>query len=105
MKILALLTMADGADPAAFGSHLIAEEQVLWAAYRSGLLREWYFQRDPLSVTLIYEAAALTEVKDHVASLPMVQAGLLNSHFIILGPWTPLEVLFEPSFRSLDIAD
>jgi hypothetical protein len=99
MKILALLTMVDGVDPAAFGPHLMAEEQVLWAAYRTAFLREWYFQREPLSVTLIYEATALVDVEKHVASLPMFKAGLLKSHFVILGPWTPLEVLFDPSLK------
>ena len=33
MKIMALLTMAAGAERSAFGPLLVPEEQVLWATY------------------------------------------------------------------------
>ena len=39
MKIMALLTMTTGADPAALGPLLVPEEQVFWAAYREGIVR------------------------------------------------------------------
>lgn len=99
MKILALLTMATGADRAAFGPLLVSEEQVLWAAYREGVLREWYFQPEPLAVTLIYEAADVIAVERQVDALPMVQAGLLDRRIVTLGPWIPLEVMFDASHK------
>ncbi len=99
MKILAPLTMRDGAERAAFGPLLVPEEQVLWAAYRQGVLREWYFQPEPLAVTLVYEAADLAEVERQIDALPMFQAGLLDRRVVTLGPWLPLEVMFDPSLE------
>ena len=99
MKIMALLTMATGADPAAFRPLLVPEEQALWAAYRKGSLREWYFQPDPLAVTLVYEAADVIDVERQVDALPMVQAGLLDRRIVTLGPWIPLEAMFDPSLK------
>ncbi len=95
MKILALLTMAQSADRAAFGPLLVPEEQVLWAAYRQGALREWYFQPDPLAIALVYEAADTAEVERHIDALLMVQAHLLDRRIVALGPWLPLEVIFD----------
>jgi len=105
MKIMALLTMAAGADRAAFGPLLVPEEQVLWAAYRTGSLREWYFQPEPLTVTLIYEAADTAAVERQVDALPMVQAGLLDRQVVTLGPWIPLEVMFDPSLHPALLAE
>ena len=99
MKIMALLTMAAGADRTAFGPLLVPEEQALWAAYREGILREWYFQPEPLAVTLIYEAANVTAVEHQIDALPMVQAGLLDLRIVTLGPWLPLEVMFDASLK------
>ena len=99
MKIMALLTMAAGADPNAFAPLLVPEEQVLWSAYRKGILREWYFQPAPLAVTLIYEAADVVDVEHQIDALPMVQAGLFDRQIVTLGPWIPLEVMFEPTLK------
>ncbi len=96
MKIMALLTLATDANRDAFGPLLVPEEQALWAAYRQGILREWYFQAEPLAVTLIYESATTAEVEAEIAALPMVKAGLLDRRIVALGPWIPLEVMFDP---------
>ena len=101
MKIMVQLTTVQGADRAAFNPLLVPEEQILWAAYRQGVLREWYFQPEPLVVTLIYEAANSAEVERQIDALPMVQAGLLDRRIVMLGPWVPLEVMFDPALRPL----
>ncbi len=100
MKILAIFTMAAEADREAFPPLLVPEEQVLWASYRRGALREWYFQPQPLAVTLVYEVPSTEQVHAELDELPMVQAGLLDRQVITLGPWIPLEVLFAPGFRT-----
>ena len=100
MKFLALLTMSAGSDRAAFPSLLVVEEQVIWASYRVGLLREKYFQRDPLAVSLIYETGSIDEVHTELDKLPMVQAGLLDRQIVSLGPWLPLEVMFDKSLMG-----
>ncbi len=48
MKVMALLMMTAAAERSAFGPLLVPEEQALWAAYRQGMLREW-FQPEPLA--------------------------------------------------------
>ncbi len=100
MKILVLLTPKPGKDRAAFEPLMVPEERVLWASYRAGTLREWYFQPEPLTVTLIYEAAGTAEVERELDALPMMEAGLLDRRVVVLGPWVPLEVIFDKSLMA-----
>ena len=95
MKILALLTPAAGKTPADFGPLLVAEEKAAWAAYRAGTIREVYFQPEPLTVSLVFEAADHAAVEAALRALPMVAAGLLDTRLVTLGPWAALEALFD----------
>lgn len=100
MKILALLTPVAGKTGADFQPLMVAEEKAVWALYRAGTLREMYFQPDPVIVSLVFEAGNPTEVDAALQSFPMVQAGLLEIQIVTLGPWMPLEALFEAAHRS-----
>ena len=100
MKYLALLTPAAGRSMADFQPHLVAEEKVVWAMYAAGTVRELYFQPDPLRVSLVFEAADAAEVKAHLATLPMIGAGLLDADITALGPWQMFEQLFDPAHKS-----
>lgn len=102
MKMLAILTPKIGCDRTAFAPLLVPEERVLWAAYRAGTLREWYFQPDPVTITLIYEAPHRAAVERELDTLPMVQANLLDRQVIILGPWEPLEVIFDKTLMPVN---
>jgi len=95
MKFLALLTPAANRIPAEFAPYAVEEQQMVWADYRSGLLREFYFQARPLVVTLVYEAADVASVAAALDALPMVKAGLLERQLVELGPLLPLEVVFD----------
>jgi predicted ester cyclase len=99
MKLLALLTPRAGTTPAQFAPLVVEEERALWPLYTAGVVREMYFQRDPLTVTFIMEAASPDEAQSRLAALPMVARGLLEVRCITLGPWVQLEALFDP--RSL----
>jgi hypothetical protein len=95
MKFLTLLTPAANRTLAEFTPLLVEEEQILWAAYREGRLREFYFQPAPLVITLVYEAADEAAVNAELDALPMIKAGLLDRQVITLGPWLPLEIIFD----------
>ena len=100
MKILALLTPAEGASPGDFGPYFVAEEKAVWALYKAGTLRELYFQPEPVAVSLVFEGATKAEVRAAIDGFPMVKAGLLDIQLVALGPWVPLEALFEPAHRG-----
>lgn len=100
MKILALLTPAAAKGPADFQPHVVAEETAVWAAYKAGAIRELYFQPEPTAVSLVFKAASHAAVEAELAKFPMVQAGLLERRLVTLGPWLPLEALFDPAHRS-----
>ncbi len=100
MKILTLLTPASGKGPADFQPHVVAEEKAVWAAYKAGTIRELYFQPEPIAVSLVFEAASHAEVEAELAKFPMIQAGLLDRRLVTLGPWLPIEALFDPAHRS-----
>ena len=100
MKILALLTPAAGNTPADFGPQIVAEEKAVWAAYRAGTIRELYFQPEPLTVSIVLEAALQDEARKLLQAFPMVKAGLLDIRMVTLGPWTMFEALFDPKHAS-----
>ena len=97
MKILALLTPAAGTTPADYGPLLVAEEKAVWAAYKAGVVRDLYFQPEPLTVNLVFEAADHAAVQAELAAFPMMAANLLDIRLVTLGPWTMLEMLFDRS--------
>jgi hypothetical protein len=101
VKIMTVLTPKASADRAAFGPLLVPEEQVLWAWYKTGTLREWYFQAEPVTITLIFEAPDAATVDRLLDTLPMIEAGLLDRQVIGLGPWLPLEVIFDKALAAI----
>lgn len=99
MKILATLTPAAGRTPADFGPHIVAEEKAVWSAYKAGIIRELYFQPEPLTLTLVFEAEDYAAVQTTLATFPMIAAGLLDTCLVTLGPWTMFEALFDGAHR------
>jgi hypothetical protein len=95
MKYLALLTPSPGRTLDEFGPYFVPEERVVWASYRDERLREAYFQPTPPAVILIYEAADSASVDAELDQLPMVKARLLDRQIFHLGPWLPLEKVFD----------
>ena len=100
MKIMATLTGAPGADPAAFAPLRFAEQQQVWADYCAGRLREIYWQASPATVTVIFEAESRETAGAWLATYPMVKAGLLTIELRELAPWHLLEELFGPDARA-----
>lgn len=95
MKILALERDEPGATDADFAPHLKAEAARAWELYQQGVLRELYFHRDEHTAVLILEAETVDAARGVLATLPLVQAGLISFDLIPLAPYSGFARLFE----------
>lgn len=95
MKILAMEIETEGIRPEQYQPHLKAESQRVWELYQSGAIRELYFHADRSEAVLILECADVSEAKQMLASLPLVQAGLITFDVIPLIPYPGFARLFE----------
>lgn len=96
MKILAIEQEIDGAQAADFAPHLQAEAARVWQLYQQGIVRELYFHRDEHIAVLILECATVDEANAHLATLPLVQAGLIRFQIMPLVPYDGFARLFTP---------
>ncbi len=94
MKILAMEIETAGVKPEQFGPHLKAEARHVWELYEKGLIRELYFRADRSEAVLILECENAGEARQTLASLPLVQAGLINFEVIPLIPYPGFARLF-----------
>ena len=97
MKILALEIelpnhVADDIQPL-----LIAEARGVWQLYQNGTLREIYFRDDQNTAVLVLECASIEECRGVLATLPLVQAGLIDFEVIPLKPYPGFARLFAPN--------
>lgn len=72
-----------------------AEIETVWRAYRSDLIREIYERADSPGVVMICEAESADTVEQMLASLPMSEAGLLDTQVIALKPFEMWTALFS----------
>ena len=95
MKILAMEIEVPGTRPEQFPPHLKAEAQRAWELYQSGVIRELYFRADRSEAVLILECADINEAKQVLASLPLMEAGLIAFDVIPLIAYPGFARLFE----------
>ena len=95
MKILALEMEVDGAQPEQFTQHLAAEARRAWELHQSGVIRELYFRGDRSEAVLMLECVDVHEAQQVLATLPLVQAGLIRFDVIPLAPYPGFARLFE----------
>ena len=95
MKILAMEIEVAGVRPEQFTPHLKPEARRVWELYQNGTIRELYFRADRSEAVLILECADLNEARQILASLPLVQAGLITFDVIPLIPYPGFARLFE----------
>jgi len=94
MKILAMEIEVKGVQPEQFQPHLKAEAQGVWDLYQNGLMRELYFRADRSDAVQILECANVKAAKQILASLPLVEAGLITFDIIPLVPYPGFARLF-----------
>ena len=95
MKILAMEIETAGVEPEQYRPHLKAEARRVWELYQSGMIRELYFRADRSEAVLVLECADVTEAQQTLASLPLVQEGLITFNVIPLIPYPGFARLFE----------
>jgi hypothetical protein len=77
MKILAIEKELPGATPEAFRVHARAEAARAWELYQAGVIRELYFCADRSIAVLVLECSGIEDAQAILATLPLVQQGLI----------------------------
>jgi muconolactone delta-isomerase len=95
MKILAIEKDAPGVSAEEFTPDLKqAEAACAWTHYQAGALREIYFRQDQPAAVLVLECQDVDEAQQILASLPLVEAGLITFEIIPLAPYPGFARLF-----------
>ena len=95
MRIIALEKEKPGFSVEEFRPHLKAEATRVWELYQAGIIREIYFRADVSEAVLILECADVNEASAVLATLPLVEAGLISFDIIPLRPYPGFARLFE----------
>lgn len=95
MKILAIEKELPGTAPGSTKPYLKAEAAKVLELYRSGVIREFYFDEDRHRAVLILECASAAEARAILASLPLVEEGLIDFEIFPLSPYTGLVRLLK----------
>ncbi|MBI5958826.1 MAG: superoxide dismutase [Chloroflexi bacterium] len=96
MKILAIEHETPGVTADQFWPLVEAEARRAWELYQSGVFREMYFRADETVAILMLECAGVDEAQQVLATLPLVQAGLISFEVIPLIPYPGFARLFSP---------
>lgn len=94
MKFLALEHETPGLSSADFHPYLQPEAARAWALYQLGVIRELYFRDDQHTAILVLECTSRDEADQALASLPLVQAGLISFEIIPLVAYPGFARLF-----------
>lgn len=97
MKILAIEQEIPGKTSADFAPYLEAEARRAWELHTQGMIRELYFHRDEHIAVLILECADEFEANAILATLPLVQVGLITFELMPLIPYDGFARLFAGS--------
>lgn len=99
MRIIALEQECPGATPGRFRALAQAEAARAWQLYQEGILRELYFRADRSEAVLILECEDVETARQHLGTLPLVQAGLITFELILLAPYPGFARLFEAQYQ------
>jgi muconolactone delta-isomerase len=94
MKLLALERELPDATVEAFRPLLKDEARRVWELQQSGELREIYFHADQHTAVLVLECTDIEAARHLLATLPLVEAGLITFDLIPLIPYDGFARLF-----------
>ncbi|NTV63597.1 MAG: superoxide dismutase [Oscillochloris sp.] len=100
MKILAIERDVPDIVADAFAPHLRAEAAHVWQLYQAGVVREIYFRQDAQSAVLVLECVDEETARQHLQSLPLVQAGLITFEVIPLIAYPGFARLFGETAQT-----
>jgi muconolactone delta-isomerase len=97
MRIVAIERDADGAAADGFTPELLAAEaRRVWELQQAGIVREIYMRVDKPAAVLMLECADVDEAGRALASLPLVEAGLIGFDVLPLRAYPGFARLFGP---------
>ncbi len=94
MKILALEKELPDTPDAAYEPHLRAEALQAWHLYQEGIVRELYFRSDWPGAVLVLECSDVAAATAALATLPLVEQGLIQFDLIPLRAYPGFARLF-----------
>ena len=97
MKILAIEVEVKGVELGGFTEErLRAEARRAWELQQAGVVREIYFRADRTAAVLVLECADVAAAAAALATLPLVEAGLIAFDLIPLVAYPNFARLFAP---------
>ncbi len=95
MRLLAIEQNVEGVEGDAFTPELLAAEaRRAWELHQAGIIRELYFRADNPAAVLVLECGDAAEAGRALASLPLVEAGLVEFDLIPLRAYPGFARLF-----------
>jgi hypothetical protein len=101
MQILALSRRADGVTPEQLAPLAEAEAAAAYLLQARGIIRSAHMCPERPGAMLVLEADSLADASSHLATLPLVAAGLIGFDLSRMLPYTGSSALFATSYRSL----
>jgi muconolactone delta-isomerase len=95
MKIIALEHGLPGATLEKFQQYASAEAAQAWKLHQQGFIRELYFRADRREAVLVLESAEVDSARQLLASLPLVEHGLITFELIPLVAYSGFARLFQ----------
>ena len=94
MKILAIEHELPDATPEKFKQYARSEASRAWELHQQGLIRELYFRADRQEAVLVLECEDIETARQTLASLPLVEQGLISFELIPLKAYPGFARLF-----------
>jgi muconolactone delta-isomerase len=95
MKILALEHELPGGTTKKFQQHARAEAFRAWELHQQGIIRELYFRADRNEAVLVLECEDVESARRILATLPLVEHGLITFELIPLKAYPGFARLFQ----------
>ena len=96
MKILALEHELPAGTAEKFQQHARAEALRVWELHQQGIIRELYFRADRTEAILVLECENVDAAQQAMATLPLVEHGLIMFELIPLTAYPGFARLFAP---------
>ena len=96
MKILALENELPGSTAEKFQQYARAEALRAWELHQKGIIRELYFRADRNEAVLVLECNNMEAAQRALATLPLVEEGLITFELIPLTAYPGFARLFAP---------
>ncbi|MFM8820963.1 MAG: hypothetical protein ACKOD3_10585 [Phenylobacterium sp.] len=95
MKTVAILQVAEGAQPEQIQALLLDEVRMAWEGMKSGVIRAAHYLANGSGGLLELETPDAGQAEDFVQALPLVAAGLVTCTTYPLAPYAGLDLLLS----------